>query len=63
VGPLSLIAILGLISGIIQITYPDLFMKLHVQGTKNLKAVKLGGIITISVSITLLFFDFWKDRF
>lgn len=56
-GPLSLIAILGLISGIIQTTYPELFIKLHVQGTKNLKAVKVGGIITISVSIILFLFD------
>lgn len=56
-GALSLVAILGLISGIIQITYPELFIKLKVQGTKNLKAVKVGGIITISVSIILFLFD------
>ncbi|KOR90310.1 hypothetical protein AM231_15040 [Paenibacillus solani] len=56
-GPLSLIAIIVLISGIIQITYPELFITLHVHGTKNLKAVKVGGIITILVSIILFLID------
>lgn len=56
-GPLSVIAILGFILGLLQIIFPDVFVILKVQGTKKPSAIRRGGFIVVSVSTILFIID------
>ncbi|UNK17020.1 hypothetical protein MNQ98_21390 [Paenibacillus sp. N3/727] len=55
--PLSLIGLLGLISAIIQIKYPELILKLRPLGVRSVEAVKLGGYLGLVISPLIILFD------
>jgi hypothetical protein len=59
-GSLAYLAIIVFIQGVIQIIYPELFIRLKIQGTKSPHAIRIGGYIVIPVSIVLFVIDLLK---
>ncbi|MFB9324498.1 hypothetical protein ACFFSY_00910 [Paenibacillus aurantiacus] len=56
-GPLSTIGIIGVISGVLQITIPEKLLSLNFIGVRSKKAVKVGGYLTLPVGLAIIFID------
>lgn len=55
--PLAFVYVLVFIHGLIQIFYPEIFIKLKFQGAHTPKGVKVGGYIAIFISIILFIYE------
>lgn len=56
-GSFTFISVLIFIHGIIQIVYPDIFIKLKIEGAYTRKGVRFSGYFVIIVGTMLFTFD------
>ncbi|OAB41916.1 hypothetical protein PBAT_20505 [Paenibacillus antarcticus] len=60
--PLLLIGLIGLISAILQLKYPEIIFKLKLLGIRSLEAVKIGGYVGIFISLLIIICDIFIVR-